>query len=93
MKHKHADLIKAWADGAEIEEWQEHLQAWETDKNPTWFTGQIYRIKPEPKPDYRKYFVYHSERPCIYPCTSNQIANIALYFDGETNQLKDAKVI
>jgi hypothetical protein len=44
--HKHADLIKAWADGAEIEEWQEHLQAWETDKNPTWFTGQIYRIKP-----------------------------------------------
>ena len=48
MKHKHAELIKAWADGAEIQEWQEHLQVWETDTNPTWFIGQIYRIKPEP---------------------------------------------
>ena len=48
MKHKHAELIHAWADGAEIQEWQEHLQVWETDTNPTWFIGQIYRIKPEP---------------------------------------------
>ena len=98
MKHKHADLIKAWADGAIIEARYEKADGWSEWREEIggfiWYQGGAeYRIKPEPKHDYRKYFVYHSERPCIYPCTSNQIANIALYFDGETNELKSAEVI
>ena len=48
--HKHADLIKQWADGAEIEfriangEWAECLA------DPIWTTDVYqYRIKPEEK--------------------------------------------
>lgn len=50
--HKHAELIKAWADGAEIEgrdqnspyraDWQ-----WEAFITPSWHDNWEYRIKPE----------------------------------------------
>jgi len=49
--HKHADLIKAWTDGAEIEiGWAEHND-WEVIKNPQWDRNWQFRIKPEPKPE------------------------------------------
>lgn len=44
--HKHAALIKAWADGAEIEYWAEIERQWKHNSIPTW-TGRKYRIKPE----------------------------------------------
>jgi hypothetical protein len=49
MKHKHCDLIKAWADGAEIQ--QKHPvdpTKWEEiSKYPSWSDGMEYRIKPK----------------------------------------------
>jgi len=49
MKHKHCDLIKAWADGAEIQ--QRHPvdpTYWENiGKFPSWSDGMEYRIKPK----------------------------------------------
>jgi hypothetical protein len=56
--HKHAELIKAWADGAEIEYRDRcsniQVNAWsplppqgDWDEHPDF----EYRIKPEPKPD------------------------------------------
>jgi len=50
MKHKHAELIKAWADGAKIE-FYNVFQEWVDADNPKWKEGCIYRIKPEPKPE------------------------------------------
>ena len=49
MKHKHADLIHAWADGAEIEVYS--LGNWRKFNNDdySWETGCEYRIKPEEK--------------------------------------------
>ena len=48
--HKHAELIKAWADGATIEgKWSGRF--WEVEKNPAWDVDVEYRIKPEPKPE------------------------------------------
>lgn len=46
--HKHAELIKAWADGAEIEYRHEICHAWNTTLNPTWKEYTQYRIKPQP---------------------------------------------
>lgn len=43
--HKHAELIKAWADGAEIEVYQPALGRWE-EAEPAWHTSFEYRIKP-----------------------------------------------
>ena len=47
MKHKHAELIKAWADGAEIEWKMPHQTTWSAVGMPTWSEGYEYRIKPK----------------------------------------------
>lgn len=46
MRHKHADLIIAWAEGAEIE-WLNGDNTWEPAKNPGWHNNFKYRIKPK----------------------------------------------
>lgn len=46
--HKHAELIKAWADGAEIEFLQ--VDVWKSCSNfPRWDDDTKYRVKPKPK--------------------------------------------
>jgi len=45
--HKHAELIHAWADGAQIE--AKCNGKWEYMKRPSWFEDHQYRIKPEEK--------------------------------------------
>lgn len=57
MKHKHAELIKAWADGAQIQlravpghgEWQDE------PRHLIWEEFAEYRIKPEEKQPVVKY--------------------------------------
>lgn len=44
--HKHAELIKAWADGAEIEFRAPYSKSWRKIPSPSWGTDQCYRIKP-----------------------------------------------
>lgn len=46
-RHKHADLIHAWAEGAEIE-YQRSNGTWE-DCEPAWAENTNYRIKPKTK--------------------------------------------
>jgi len=47
--HKHAELIKAWADGAEIQYFNN--KEWVDKKSPNWWEDNTYRIKPsEPTP-------------------------------------------
>jgi hypothetical protein len=47
--HKHAELIIAWANGAEIEVQYEGCE-WFLVDYPEWCEDAYYRIKPEPKP-------------------------------------------
>lgn len=45
-RHKHADLIHAWADGAEIQKFCG--DGWYDDSDtPEWFEDAEYRIKPK----------------------------------------------
>ena len=55
--HKHAELIKLWADGAEIEQkpLKQDFRFW-SNFDGIWSNGFEYRIKPEPKPDITKIF-------------------------------------
>jgi hypothetical protein len=53
--HKHAELIKAWADGAEIQLWW--ADKWVDSENPNW-GGEIYRIKPKLNPEPKKVILY-----------------------------------
>ena len=60
--HKHAELIKAWADGAEIEAKlveKRKETAWELCLDPWWNDPAFeYRIKPEQKPDVVVYVTF-----------------------------------
>jgi hypothetical protein len=47
-KHKHAELIIAWANGAEIEVRSDDRDTWADIKEPRWFKCLQYRIKPQP---------------------------------------------
>ena len=97
--HKHADLIKAWADGAEIEARQGDSNSWVAVQEPNWSIHGVYRIKP--KPDYvEKYFAsghtYFSNGQHISfvrVAEHWEHENLKLTFDGETDKLKAAEVI
>ena len=93
--HKHATLIKAWANGALIQErfkgdkiWHPFDGFW-VDCND----DLEYRIKPEPKPDVVSLLnaELHHGYPHIY--MTNTPTNLKLTFDGETGKLKAAEVI
>ena len=45
--HVHAEVIKAWADGAEIEVRLKDGE-WELCNQPLWWGHHEYRIKPQP---------------------------------------------
>jgi hypothetical protein len=55
MKHKHADLIHAWADGAQIQIRCSRSDKWANAHSPFWDADREYRIKP--KPDVVKYLI------------------------------------
>jgi hypothetical protein len=109
MKHKHYDMIVAWAEGRTIQNFNDRKMRWEDiTGDPYWVSSFQYRIKPEPKPDLKLYFEvakYTSEkdkpflflhRECMNP-ENNRIdsisQNLRLIFDGETGELKSAEVL
>lgn len=55
--HKHAELIKAWADGAVIQFYDVLSEKWkDCNDAPRWLDNNQYRIKPE-QSDLEKYGV------------------------------------
>jgi hypothetical protein len=49
-QHKWAKEIKAWADGAEIEHFEDEVwKTWKQNYSPSWSYINEYRIKPQPK--------------------------------------------
>jgi hypothetical protein len=97
MKHKHAELIKAWADGAQIQ-WNDpnYDEPWSDIQVPSWCENFEYRIKPEPKPDVPRYFCVDSWGHNIrlpYPHTNMDKPNLLLVFEPETGKLKSAEVL
>lgn len=54
--HKHRDLIRAWADGAEVQCKSTEGDWINCDWTPSWDSDDEYRIKPE-EPDIEKYGV------------------------------------
>lgn len=67
--HMHAAVIKAWADGAEIQV----LQAggvWVDFKNytPTWNPDKEYRVKPQPVKSggYKRYLSWCMGKPAVF---------------------------
>jgi hypothetical protein len=87
--HKHAELIKAWADGAEIQVRISSSSEWQDSENPYWTKHYEYRIKPEPKPDIVVSRWVYRDGSTVH-CSKS---NVKYIFDGETGQLKSAEVL
>ena len=95
MKHKHSDLIKQWADGAQIQSRNDISGCWEDNRLPMWAQDTMYRIKPEPKPDVVKYLIRGLVSNSSWLEFDNQTGYecIKITFDGETGKLKTADVL
>ena len=104
--HKHAELIKAWADGAEIEQryqtndsnnswspWHAFDGCWLGDDEWEW----EYRIVT--KPDYHSFLALISKEHDIwrqygYIANYSEFSQIVkLTHNGETHELKSAEVL
>ncbi|CAB5223126.1 hypothetical protein UFOVP371_61 [uncultured Caudovirales phage] len=96
MAHKHAELIKKWADGAEIEGYDAIMNCWHLLHDPRWYRDAQYRIKPERKPDIVRNVIL-SNAPHINSVrmhyTHEIEANARIVFDGESNQLKELTML
>ena len=53
MKHKHYEMIVAWAEGKQIQI-QDIDGMWSDMQYPAWGLGSEYRIKPEPRPQWQQ---------------------------------------
>lgn len=107
--HKHAEIIKAWADGAEIE-YKGLDNRWYPAKNPAWLVSSEYRVKPTPKPDYCLYgnvpnltfltrFRDFKSNEIWYEMSTTlspfktDSDNVKYTFYGETGKLKNVEVL
>ena len=67
MKHKHCDLIKAWADGAEIQQRYAAVKKWhDIGQFPSWAENFEYRIKPKTI-KYRLFLNEYNQLQLAYP--------------------------
>ncbi len=46
--HKHAEVIKAWADGAEVQTRSDIYDDWHDVKYSVFYPNKEYRVKPQP---------------------------------------------
>ena len=93
--HKHAELIKAWADGAIIQVLAGHL-GWRNtlDNEPEWREDTQYRIKPEPKPDVVLFYSLDAAFPYTHgTLEKSPLDTIKAIFDGETGELKSVSIL
>jgi hypothetical protein len=86
IPNKHAEIIKAWADGAEIEFYDSRFKEhrWRACGDQPWWQDEVmYRIKPAP-------FTVTMDvtMGCCFPKNP-----IRLTFDRETGKLKSAEVL
>lgn len=98
--HKHADIIKAWADGAEIQVYDTHNEVWRNSPTPIWDSGLKYRVFVEPEPDVvmtRRVSVLvepsAGEPNGLVNVTAGFSRNVRFVFDGETRELKSVELI
>ena len=93
-RHKHYDVIVAWAEGKEIQFRAKPSDVWNDfktwDAAPTFHSELQYRIKPEPKPDLVREGFMTNLHMIWNPATD---PNLRLTFSGEDGRLIKAEMI
>lgn len=88
-EHKHAKLIKAWADGAKIQKFSKRSQRWEDTDNPSWGEDTEYRLRV----DYTIELNAHILNGELFIDVAAKFPNISLIFDATTSELKSVEMI
>lgn len=100
--HKHAEILRAIADGKEVQFRNRGGSRWFDPEygNPIANPELEWRVKPEPKPDivtYANVGSYNGKYSVLtdaYPDKATlTYPNLRLTFDGETGRLKKAEVL
>jgi len=97
--HKHAELIKDWADGAETQALVKPEGGWVAVKNPRWDENNTNRIKPQPKHvvlyycDLDHLNGQHEIRCCFSIEHDESIDQLKIVLVGETRIPKSPKVL
>ena len=104
--HKHAEIIKAWTDGAEIEvRYPDEGNLWRACPNPLWSAVHEYRVKPTPKPDTDRYIVVNDEygvkwfeyltdaRSYAKSKQPDESTILKLTYDGETGKVNAREIV
>jgi len=81
MKHKHCELIKAWAEGAEIE--YLFISEWKPIEKPSWDEKTEYRVKPNIETWY--YPIVSNDHSFEYMSSTgiNKLHNVDEEFKGK----------
>jgi hypothetical protein len=90
-EHKHAALIKAWAEGAKIQKFSKRTQVWEDTEAPTWNEDTEYRLRISP--DYVIEVNANVLNGEFFIDVGARFPNLSLVFDAKTNYLKSADLI
>jgi len=92
MKHKHYDMIVAWANGAQIEV-EEPEGNWTPLPIPQWYEHNRYRVMPEPKPDICTFLTVAYGHTGVQSICRYGSDNVKFTYDGETHKLKSVEII
>jgi hypothetical protein len=93
MKHKHADLIHAWADGARIEYLDKQNGVWEETTSPWWDEAAVYRVKPKAPVVFEESARLSWDTHFKMILNDRGKPNIKFTFDAETGKLISAEVL
>ena len=68
QRHKHADVIIAWAEGEDVQVWDEGVKCWcdVNSRTPHFYEDWEYRIKPPAKKCRVALFRLSTEGPSTY---------------------------
>ena len=77
QRHKHADVIIAWAEGKDVQVWDFIQNEWGdvTVESPTWCEDWKYRIKPPAKKYRVALFRRHNCESLVVACNSQVTAD------------------
>lgn len=95
MKHKHADLIHAWADGARIEYLDKQNGVWEETTSPWWDEAAVYRVKPKAPVVFEEcvHTIWDKDFRIKIVFSEDRQPNLKLLFDADTGKLISAEVL
>lgn len=85
---KHAELIKAWADGADVQYFEEMRKEWSDIEFPSWREATKYRLKPIPVIEY-----YKASGGFLFRVNRTGCPNVKLIWDENMENLKAVEFI